>query len=108
MSSMEVCKVIPAEQLKRILDLYLLPSRSNPNCIEKHFVNLFSIQSKVANIINSMDVKRIHGNTEKVFLHALTFEQKGSALNWIKTIANDHGEPRPGRMYTLVDRTRHV
>ena len=58
-----------------------------------------------------MDVKwtkRIHGNTDKVFLHAFTFEKKESILNWIKTFANNHGEPRPGRMYTRVDRTRRV
>ena len=52
--------------------------------------------------------KRIHGNTDKKFLHAFTFEQKESILKWIKTFANENGEPRPGRIYTRMNHTRRV
>eukprot|EP00835_Amoeboradix_gromovi_P006441 NODE_757_length_4524_cov_0.312768.p2 type:complete len:290 gc:universal NODE_757_length_4524_cov_0.312768:3217-4086(+) len=78
----------------------------------KGFCHLISISNqKLQNIITSMDVKwtkRIHGNTDKLFLHALTFEQKESILHWIKTFASDYGEPRPGRIYTRRDRVRRV
>eukprot|EP00835_Amoeboradix_gromovi_P001065 NODE_42_length_29671_cov_0.584810.p7 type:complete len:278 gc:universal NODE_42_length_29671_cov_0.584810:26751-27584(+) len=78
----------------------------------KAFCCLLSMSNqKLQNIISSMEVKwtkRIHGNTDKVFLHAFTFEQKESILNWIKTFANENGEPKPGRMYMRSDRNRRV
>eukprot|EP00835_Amoeboradix_gromovi_P006005 NODE_636_length_5742_cov_0.129364.p1 type:complete len:572 gc:universal NODE_636_length_5742_cov_0.129364:942-2657(+) len=78
----------------------------------KAFCHLVSMSNqKLQNIINSMDLKwtrRIHGNKDKIFLHAFTFDQKESILNWIKTFADQNGEPRPGRLYIKIDRTRRI
>eukprot|EP00835_Amoeboradix_gromovi_P000835 NODE_31_length_32452_cov_0.352672.p15 type:complete len:243 gc:universal NODE_31_length_32452_cov_0.352672:21726-22454(+) len=64
------------------------------------------------NIINDLDhfKSRNHGNTGKVFNHALTSQEKACIKEWLFDFADLHGEQRPGRTYRYkqAKRTRDI